>query len=460
MAVLHVKTPTGVEKAYDLDHIVDIDPIDDADIQEKWDNIDPDTSIFTYAPLESPTFTGEPKAPTPNQNDSSTKVATTAFCKELVREHGGMPIGHEYFSMNPNIPEGSLPLFGGEYSRETYSDLWAWVQTQTGYCKTEAEWLALSAAHNGNVPFYSDGDGSTTFRVPSLQCWVKGANGDITEVGSYLEAGLPNITGTIGKFDVYGYGLAGIRALSGAFNINTTENQTVRVTTTSQTHTETTIAGFDASRSSSIYGNSNTVQPESIVGLWLVRAYGAIVDIGQIDEKQYIDEKFAQSKAYTDSHISVAGCIQAYAGNTLPNGWLLCDGSAVSRTDYVDLFNAIGTLYGDGDGSTTFNLPNLTDKVIWGNATSGTVKDAGLPNITGDVWTSVASFARVVQKVGGGVFDDSGNTNISVSDDRTAGNGNGSYYTINFNASKSNAIYGNSTTVQPPALTMRYIIKY
>ena len=84
MAVLHVKTPTGVEKAYDLDHIVDIDPIADEDIQEKWDNIDPDTSIFTYAPLESPTFTGEPKAPTPNQNDSSTKVATTEYVKKLI----------------------------------------------------------------------------------------------------------------------------------------------------------------------------------------------------------------------------------------------------------------------------------------------------------------------------------------------------------------------------------------
>lgn len=54
-----------------------------------------------------------------------------------------------------------------------------------------------------------------------------------------------------------------------------------------------------------------------------------------------------------------AGIITAYGGTTAPTGWLLCDGSAVSRETYSDLFKAIGTTYGTGDGSTTFNLPDL-----------------------------------------------------------------------------------------------------
>ena len=115
---------------------------------------------------------------------------------QYLYQHEDVPVGFEYFTFNPNIPQGSLPLFGGEYSRETYPTLWAWVQEQTGYLKTEAEWQTLAASNNGNVPYYSDGDGSTTFRVPSLKCWVKSANGTVTEVGSYLEAGLPNITGS------------------------------------------------------------------------------------------------------------------------------------------------------------------------------------------------------------------------------------------------------------------------
>ena len=52
------------------------------------------------------------------------------------------------------------------------------------------------------------------------------------------------------------------------------------------------------------------------------------------------------------------GGIVEYAGTTAPNGWLLCDGSAISRTTYADLFEVIGTTFGEGDGSTTFNLPS------------------------------------------------------------------------------------------------------
>lgn len=54
-----------------------------------------------------------------------------------------------------------------------------------------------------------------------------------------------------------------------------------------------------------------------------------------------------------------AGVMIDYAGSTAPSGWIMCDGSAVSRTVYASLFTAIGTTYGSGDGSTTFNLPDF-----------------------------------------------------------------------------------------------------
>ena len=53
------------------------------------------------------------------------------------------------------------------------------------------------------------------------------------------------------------------------------------------------------------------------------------------------------------------GTIVPYAGATAPDGFLLCDGSAVSRTTYSALFSVIGTTYGEGDGNSTFNLPDL-----------------------------------------------------------------------------------------------------
>ena len=69
------------------------------------------------------------------------------------------------------------------------------------------------------------------------------------------------------------------------------------------------------------------------------------------------------------------GAITSYAGDTAPTNWLICDGSAISRTTYADLFDAIGTTYGIGDGSTTFNLPNLKGRVITGLDSSQTEFD-------------------------------------------------------------------------------------
>lgn len=70
--------------------------------------------------------------------------------------------------------------------------------------------------------------------------------------------------------------------------------------------------------------------------------------------------------AWVKDYICPAGTVVAFAGSTIPAGWLLCDGSMVNKSDYPDLFNAIEPTYGKGNGSTTFNLPNLSGKVLIG----------------------------------------------------------------------------------------------
>ena len=65
----------------------------------------------------------------------------------------------------------------------------------------------------------------------------------------------------------------------------------------------------------------------------------------------------------------VIGTIIWYAGNTAPTGYLICNGSAISRNDYADLFAKINTSFGTGDGTTTFNIPDLIGKVAYGSAT-------------------------------------------------------------------------------------------
>lgn len=60
---------------------------------------------------------------------------------------------------------------------------------------------------------------------------------------------------------------------------------------------------------------------------------------------------------------SITAEVRMYAGSAVPTGWLICDGSALSRNAYANLFNAIGTAFGAGDGSTTFNLPDMRGRV-------------------------------------------------------------------------------------------------
>ena len=130
----------------------------------------------------------------------------------------------------------------------------------------------------------------------------------------------------------------------------------------------------------------------------------------------------------------------------IPSGYLRCDGSLVSRTEYSNLFTAIGTTFGAGDGSTTFALPKLTDgRFIEGHTSAGTYIEAGLPNIVG---TMTNAYRGTVS----GCFYYNGESS-NGGDDKTTCH-------VGFNASLSNSIYGKSSTVQPEALTLVPCIKY
>ena len=155
------------------------------------------------------------------------------------------------------------------------------------------------------------------------------------------------------------------------------------------------------------------------------------------------------------------GAILPYSANaqTPPHGFLFCEGQAVSRTMYADLFALIGTTYGAGDGSTTFNLPNVLDKYPQGAQTAGTVKAAGLPDITGRI--SVNTYNYRLPYLGAetsGAFERESDITISSASGSTSTTINAPQ-AAKFKASNSNSIYGNSTTVTPPTLTVRWIIK-
>ena len=160
------------------------------------------------------------------------------------------------------------------------------------------------------------------------------------------------------------------------------------------------------------------------------------------------------------SNLSMGGVLPIgsyiqFAGSQAPAGFLVCNGGAISRTTYSQLFAVIGTTYGSGDGSTTFNLPNLTDRFLQGSTTSGTVKNAGLPNITGFFNYNCTGTTKDVSYTGA----------IACSPGQSLtgfASGSNTLYVNNttISATQSNSIYGSSSTVQPPALTCLICIKY
>lgn len=78
--------------------------------------------------------------------------------------------------------------------------------------------------------------------------------------------------------------------------------------------------------------------------------------------------RVAGGTLYADAPI---GTISPFGGSAIPSGYLLCNGQAVSRTTYAALFTAIGVAFGSGDGSTTFNVPDLRETVPVGSGTRG-----------------------------------------------------------------------------------------
>lgn len=169
-----------------------------------------------------------------------------------------------------------------------------------------------------------------------------------------------------------------------------------------------------------------------------------------------INAQFQTVNDKVSAAIPIATIIISQA-STIPTGFLLCDGSELKISEYEELYEVIGTTYGQSD-STTFCIPDLTGRTVFGIAEDGTLGDyleAGLPNITGSVQTMNSRMSSG----GSGAFTGSDGSRTG-SASAYGGTDYGGNATLRFNASNSNSIYGKSTTVQPPAIVTNFLIKY
>jgi len=247
----------------------------DATLQ-KWILQNPATGVTLVLPEASTSTKGIIQIASSAEIENGTdvpKAITPKQFKEATKDlGGGLPLGHLFAWPFQTPPDGCIQCNGSTYSRVLYKDFWNYISSK-GWVKTEGEWNSIASADGGYCPYYSTGDGSTTFRTPKfapfMQVAIASAN-----VGTYYRAGLPNIKGDLP---------AGERSdikipISGAFYLDGTNTNGGL-----SSDNDNLLARFDASRSSPIYGRSSTVQPESHEWMICVVVMGMATNIGSAD---------------------------------------------------------------------------------------------------------------------------------------------------------------------------------
>lgn len=156
-----------------------------------------------------------------------------------------------------------------------------------------------------------------------------------------------------------------------------------------------------------------------------------------------------------------AGILAPFAGSTAPDGWLLCDGSAVSRTTYSSLFAVVAATYGAGDGSTTFGLPDLRGRMALGLDNMGGTSADRVTNVQADAMggadgeethilteDEMAIHSHALRRITSGSSSDSGFEYST------------STYSSHDNPSIEEAGGDQPHNNMPPYMALNYIIKY
>jgi hypothetical protein len=280
-----------------------------------------------------------------NIEEKLAEFEETAYARldEVVEEvskdyvvHVDKQVGELYFSFDNHCPDGVIPLDGRLVSRATYADLWQWVQ-EKGLVKDDAlittndENTVSIFNEDGTIRYcqwYGSGDGSLTFRMPKINGYL-GATGDNSLAGQYIAEGLPNIRG---NYDRAPWEMEGWVAPTGAFYASGDARETPNTAAFSSNRG----LGFDASRSNSIYGNSEHVTPETntlFVGVWAITASkAAVFDFGETAEL------LKQSESYLMNNVPLMS--SRWDRDGLGNlGWVKADGSWVDGRTYTGAYN-------------------------------------------------------------------------------------------------------------------------
>ena len=159
-------------------------------------------------------------------------------------------------------------------------------------------------------------------------------------------------------------------------------------------------------------------------------------------------------------YLSPVGSLIMYAGSSAPTGWLLCDGSAVSRSTYADLFSSIGTNYGAGDGSSTFALPDLRGRMPlgldnMGGTSANIVTNAQADALNGKEGAETHTLTSSEMPAHTHTY-----SNLTGGSHSDAGSGSFTNYQSTNSQTSGSTGSGSAHNNMPPYIALNYIIKF
>lgn len=296
---------------------------------------------------------------------------------------------------------------------------------------------SVSAVLTGNVTISSDSSG------PALKITQTGT-GDVMRVQDSAD---PDST----PFVINAAGLVGLGTVAPAEALDIDNNGKIQF---SSAGTARTIISADATNSTIdvkddrnfvVRTNSTTIltaNDADVTSTVPIVLPGAPTTSLQAATKSYVDT--AQTTA------APPGAIMAFAASSAPTGWLTCDGSAVSRTTYATLFGVVGTTWGAGNGSTTFNVPDLRGQFLRGfdsRETSTSNDTTQISGITTSGSTTVSGIADTTYLFAGMPISGSG-----ISAGTTIASKSTNSITLSANATATSSTIGSGATTNGSAV--------
>lgn len=280
-------------------------------------------------------------------------------------EGSGIAIGTTIQHLGITPPEGFLALKGQEVGRATYPELWNWVKEKSGLLVTEADWQTAYGLNSGNCGCYSEGDGSSTFRLPNVTGFLRPQGDGARQVGQFQGDAIRELQGVFPFAPTTQWG-----NISGVF-------KKVALASGDTSAQSNNGAGIEF-KASTVVPTAEENRPQNITVLFCVKAFDGSVNQGIVDITQLANDvsinaskinKLENALGFTiiypnggteASPANIEKANRYIENNPFPGHMVICQAEL-----FVDgKWGSTGWIYSNGGQGTSANHLMLDDKII------------------------------------------------------------------------------------------------